>query len=141
MPTYNGLRIAMGLSAKTSFAEVSSSATVQAKLAQVYPAVDEIDPWVGALAEDREADSSVGELVGAILQDQFTRLIQGDPFFWKWDPDLQALGELGDFSADITRQEEVLGRPLWNADQVTMTKVIEDNTIHSNLNANAFKVL
>lgn len=125
LPTYNGLRIAMGLSAKTTFAQVTSSASLQAKLATVYVTVDEIDPWVGALSEDRESGSSVGELVGAVIQDQFTRLIQGDPFFWKWDPDLQNLGAFNSF---------------WSPDQVTMSKLIQDNTIHSNLNSNAFRV-
>jgi Animal haem peroxidase len=144
LPTYNGLRVAMGLSAKTTFAQVTSSASLQAKLAKVYATVDDIDPWVGALSEDREAGSSVGELVGAILQDQFTRLIQGDPFFWKWDPDLQA--QFGNSGSEMVLLSLRQGGPsgvsgFWNPDQVTMSKLIQDNTIHSNLNSNAFRVV
>ena len=53
MLSYNGIREAMGLPRKVSFAEVTSNVELQAKLASVYTDVDAIDGWVGALAEGR----------------------------------------------------------------------------------------
>jgi peroxidase len=43
---------------------------------------------VGALSEDRLEGANVGELIKAGLVDQFTRLRDGDRFFYTSDPDL-----------------------------------------------------
>src|SRR5262249_22094256 len=48
-----------------------------------YQNVNNIDLWVGALAEDHVAGSSTGPLIRAALIDQFTRLRDGDSFFYK----------------------------------------------------------
>jgi len=42
--------------------------------------VDNIDPWVGLLAEDHVAGASVGPSAMAIITNQFTRLRDGDLF-------------------------------------------------------------
>ncbi|CAB9518520.1 Peroxidasin homolog [Seminavis robusta] len=115
---YNDVRESIGLSRKVNFANVTSDIGLQAKLEQVYSSVDEIDAWIGGLAEDHESGSACGELVGAILEDQFTRLITGDPFFWTWDPDLQNAPGLNGF---------------WDPRQVTLAGVIQDNTVHSDI--------
>jgi hypothetical protein len=44
--------------------------------------VDEVDAWVGALAEEHVASLPVGELVMATLFDQFRSLRDGDRFFY-----------------------------------------------------------
>lgn len=81
---YNTFRIALGLTPAASFADVSSDATVQARLASAYLDVNEIDPWVGALSEDHVSSSAlVGELLFAGLVEQFTRLRDGDPDWYR----------------------------------------------------------
>jgi len=81
--TYNQTRAAYGLSEANEWADMTSNIEVQAALASVYDSVDDVDLWVGMLVEDQLLDSSLGELVNAILSDQFTRLRDGDRFFWK----------------------------------------------------------
>src|SRR5262249_46168036 len=74
---------AYGLSAVTAFNQISSDPTIQAKLQQLYQNVNNIDLWVGALAEDHVAGSSTGRLIRAGLIDQFTRLRDGDRFWYQ----------------------------------------------------------
>src|SRR5204863_625191 len=80
---YNAVRVAYGLPAVTSFSQISSDPTIQTKLQQLYQNVDNIDLWVGALAEDHVPGTSTGPLIRAGLIDQFTRLRDGDSFFYK----------------------------------------------------------
>ncbi len=83
LPSYNALRVAYGLSAKTSFAQVSADPTTQSRLSGVYATVDDIDAWVGGLAEDHLPGAMVGELVHAVLEDQFERVRDGDRFWYE----------------------------------------------------------
>src|SRR4029077_14461539 len=49
---YNSMSAAYGLPRVTSFAQITSNVTVQHQLQQLYGSVDNIDAFVGALAED-----------------------------------------------------------------------------------------
>jgi hypothetical protein len=80
---YNAVRVSYGLPAVTSFSQISSNPTIQAKLQQLYQNVDNIDLWVGALAEDHVAGTSTGRLIRVGLIDQFTRLRDGDSFWYQ----------------------------------------------------------
>jgi hypothetical protein len=82
LPDYNTLRAAYGLPRVTSFAQITSNVQVQQKLQQLYGSVDKIDAFVGALAEDHVAGADVGPLTKAVLANQFTRLRDGDRFFY-----------------------------------------------------------
>lgn len=86
LPDYNTIRVAYGLPAVTSFADISSDPTTQAVLASLYTDVNDIDAWVGALAEDHLPGTSLGPLVAMGLIDQFTRLRDGDRFWYRNDP-------------------------------------------------------
>jgi hypothetical protein len=77
------MRENFGLARKTSFADVTSDPVLQAKLAACYATVDDIDAWIGSLAEDHYNGGQVGELNFAILRDQFTRLRDGDRFWYQ----------------------------------------------------------
>ncbi len=81
--SYNDTRLAHGLAARTSFAEISSNPEIVARLSNTYSSVDDIDLWVGALAEDHVNGGMVGELVFTVLREQFTALRDGDRFFYK----------------------------------------------------------
>jgi len=83
LPGYNQVRAAYGLPRVTSFAGISSDPAVQAKLAAVYTSPDDVDVWVGGLAENHVPDAMVGPTFSAILRDQFERLRDGDRFWYE----------------------------------------------------------
>ena len=88
IPDYNTLREAYGLNRVTSFSQITSNVDVQNKLSALYDSVDVIDPWVGGIVEDHVTDSAVGPLFTEILKDQFTRLRDGDRFWYEINPSL-----------------------------------------------------
>ena len=83
LSSYNDTRAALGLGRVSSFAQISSDANVQAKLASVYASVDDVDLWVGGLAEDAVNGSILGETFFTIVRDQFSRLRDGDRFWYE----------------------------------------------------------
>src|SRR5207302_8218847 len=112
------MRAAYGLPHVTSFAQITSNVQVQQELQQLYGTVDNIDAFVGALAEDHVRGADVGPLTRAVLVDQFTRLRDGDRFFYlneRFSP-----GEL----------KMLRG--------TSLSKVIERNTGITNLQDNVF---
>lgn len=88
LPNYNDVRLAYGLSPVSSFAEITENVDVQLALERAYKHVDEIDPWVGGICEDHVPGANVGELIMTAIQDQFTRSMDGDWFFYLDDKDL-----------------------------------------------------
>lgn len=83
LPSYNEVRAAFGLAPKPDIASIHpGNATVAARLSEAYGGVERIDPWVGGLAEKPVGQGLVGELVRRVLVDQFTRLRDGDRFFY-----------------------------------------------------------
>jgi hypothetical protein len=123
---YNQVRQAYGLSAVTSFAQITSNVTVQHELRMAYGTtadghdnVAAVDPFVGGMAEDHAAGSNLGPLFTRALVDQFTRLRNGDRFF---------------YLNDSFTSEEV---SLLNQ-APTLARVIEANTNVTNLQADVF---
>lgn len=117
IPDYNSLRAAYGLKKVTSFAEITPDKELQSELQRVYGSVDKIDAWVGGLAEKHVAGGSMGELFSRILIDQFTRLRDGDRFWYQ-----------NQFSKDQAQQ---IG-------QTTLAEIIRRNTTLTNLQSNVF---
>lgn len=117
LPSYNQARIDLGLSPVTSFSDITSNAELASRLEAVYGDVDNIDVWIGGLAEDHLPNSSMGELFTTILVDQFERLRDGDRFWYE-----------NVFSGDELLQLE----------QTTLAGVISRNTSISGLQQNAF---
>jgi peroxidase len=114
---YNSVREAYGLERATSFDEISSDPEVQQKLEALYGSVDNIDLWVGTLAEDHLPGSSVGQLSQTIIADQFARLRDGDRLWFE-----------NIFS----------GRQLQQLENTTLADVISRNTTVNNLQENVF---
>ena len=83
IPSYNDARAALGLNRATSFADISSSVDIQARLATAYSSVDDIDAWVGGLAEDHVSGALIGELNFTVLKQQFEALRDGDRFWYE----------------------------------------------------------
>ena len=81
--SYNQTREAFGLVPAGNFADINSDPDVQANLAEVYTSVDDIDLWVGGLAESPVRGALVGPTLRAILADQYERLRDGDRFWYE----------------------------------------------------------
>ena len=83
LPSYNDARRALGLPAATDFTDVSSDPELQGRLRAAYADVEQIDLWVGGLAEDQVPGAMVGELFHAILSEQFQVLRDADRFWYR----------------------------------------------------------
>lgn len=82
LPSYNVVRRAFGLERAADFAEVTSDPDLQAKLAAAYARVDDVDLWVGGLAEDPLPDAMVGELLTTVIAEQFEALRDADRYWY-----------------------------------------------------------
>jgi hypothetical protein len=81
---YNQTRLDFGLTAMTDFSQISSDPDVAAALATAYDGdINNIDVFAAAISEDQIAGGSVGELLHTVLVDQFTRLRDGDRFYYE----------------------------------------------------------
>src|SRR5207302_7806943 len=80
---YNTTRAAFGLPKVTSFAQITSNPALRAKLQSLYGTVNNIDLWVGVLAENHVPGASVGPTLQRIMADPFTRLRYGDRFWYE----------------------------------------------------------
>jgi hypothetical protein len=117
LASYNDTRVALGLSRLTSFDQISSDAQTVGNLKSVYASVDDVDLWVGGLAEDHVAGSNLGPTFQKILVDQFTRLRDGDRFWFE-----RALSN--------TDLQMVRG--------MTLANIVKANTDLTNLQSNVF---
>jgi peroxidase len=85
----NQTREALGLSPYTDFNQITSDPTVVANLQKAYGSVDNVDLFIGGLAEDHVDGAMVGPTYEAILTKQFVGLRDGDNFWWqnqRFDP-------------------------------------------------------
>ncbi len=83
LPGYNQVRRDLRLRPAVDFSDISANPEVQDRLAAIYENVEQIDVWVGGLAEDHLHDALVGETFYVILKDQFERLRDGDRFWYQ----------------------------------------------------------
>lgn len=82
LPSYNDARLALGLAPAQTFEDISSDPAVLVRLQEAYADVDEIDLWVGGLAEDRYRRSMLGESFHKLVRAQFVALRAGDRFWY-----------------------------------------------------------
>ncbi len=106
LPSYNAIRAAYGLSPAQSWADISSDPDVQARLSLTYATVDDVDVWVGALAEDH-VSGMVGELVFWALTDQFEALRDGDRFWYQRSLTPSELQEVTSLASIIRRNSSI----------------------------------
>ena len=116
---YNSTRAAYGLNRVESFDQITSDVSLQQKLTSLYGSVDNIDLWVGLMAEDHQDDASVGELTSKIIADQFQRTRDGDRFFYR--------NVLNDLEIE-------------SLERSTLADVIERNTSIEGLQENVFSM-
>lgn len=82
LASYNDARWALGFQPAASFADISSDPVVQARLASVYADVEEVDLWVGTLAEDPVNGGHLGSMAVTVIAMQFAALRDGDRYFY-----------------------------------------------------------
>jgi hypothetical protein len=85
IPGYNILRQSYGLSSYNNFTDITNNTTISSGLESLYDSVDDIDPWIGGLAEDHISGSNLGELFSTIIKTQFMNVRDGDRFYYKND--------------------------------------------------------
>jgi len=113
LPSYNDTRERLGLSRVTSFDQITSDSETQARLASIYINTDQIDLWVGGLAEDHRQAAIVGELFFRILKRQFEVLRDGDRFWYQRYLTRAELAQVRNVRlADIIRRNTRIGQEL-----------------------------
>lgn len=89
--SFSDLRTAVGLDGISSFAELGADPETTNELQQLYGSIDRMDLWVGLLAEAPEPGRGLlGPTARAVLIEGFSRLRDGDRFFYAWDPGTRA---------------------------------------------------
>lgn len=80
---YNTVRKQLGLKAIASFEEITADPDVICKLRRLYGSVDNIDLFVGGLAEQHIRGGEVGETFAKIIEMTFLRIRKGDHFWYE----------------------------------------------------------
>jgi hypothetical protein len=114
---YNTTRAAYGLPKVTSFDQITSNTTLRAELQQLYGSVDNIDLWVGMLAEDHVPGGSVGALVQRIVATQFENIRDGDRLWF---------------------ENQYSGLALFGLEHITLEDIVRRNTVNNDLQDNVF---
>lgn len=81
--TLNETRIALGLKPYTSFAEITSDAATAAALKAAYGDVNNVELWIGGLAENHLSGAMVGQTFDVIISRQFQNLRDGDRLWYQ----------------------------------------------------------
>ncbi|XP_021033325.1 eosinophil peroxidase [Mus caroli] len=112
LPGYNAWRRFCGLSQPRNLAQLSrvlKNQDLARKFLRLYKTPDNIDIWVGAIAEPLLPGARVGPLLACLFENQFRRARDGDRFWWqKW----------GVFTK---RQRKALRR-------ISLSRIVCDNT-------------
>lgn len=84
IPTYNQLRVFLGLRPVHSFYQITRDFSLASKLSNVYNGeLSKVDAWIGGLAERHLRGSSLGPLFSHLWMDQFARSRDGDRFYFE----------------------------------------------------------
>lgn len=107
LPSYNDVRKGLGMRPVRSFNDINPDAAE--RLALVYETPDDLDLWITGLCEKKVRGSMVGPVYQKILVDQFTRLRDGDRFYYKHSlpRDMVELVEKQTLATIIRRNTEI----------------------------------
>ncbi|XP_019591965.2 lactoperoxidase isoform X1 [Rhinolophus sinicus] len=86
MPGYNSWRGFCGLSQPQTLEELNAvlkNEVLAKKLLDVYGTPDNIDIWIGGIAEPLVERGTVGPLLACLLGKQFQQIRDGDRFWWE----------------------------------------------------------
>ncbi|KAK2837241.1 hypothetical protein Q5P01_014453 [Channa striata] len=88
IPGYNKWRGFCGLTQPKTLSElaiVMNNSVLAKNLMDLYGTPDNIDVWLGGVAEPFVPGGRVGPLLGCLISKQFARIRQGDRFWWEND--------------------------------------------------------
>lgn len=131
LPDYNTLRESIGLERLTSFDQMTSNESLAEMFELVYGSPDNADPWIAMISEDHVPGTMTGETTYAILVDQFTRLRDGDRFYFEnaiSDQDLvdeikaTRLSDIIERNTDLDVQDEVF----WTRDTLVFRNGLDN---------------
>ena len=88
LPDYNTVRAGFGLPRIESFSTMTNNPWLNQVLEDVYGDINNVDAWVGLLAEDHMSDALFGRTVMRIMEKQFSILRDGDRYYYEIDPGL-----------------------------------------------------
>lgn len=83
LPSYNAIRIKFGRPKVVRFDQISSDKDVQSALESAYGSPRNVEAWIGLVAEDHAPGSSMGPTMLAIWRREFTRIRDGDRFYYE----------------------------------------------------------
>jgi hypothetical protein len=124
--SYNDLREAFGLARKATFEDISTDAETVARLKAVYASVDEIEAFVGSLAEDPVPKGSMGELLSASLCEAMVLARDGDDFWFESFTEDELFTIVRTKFSDIIAMNEPKAHAPALPSNVFLTKSIED---------------
>ncbi|KAM9320282.1 myeloperoxidase [Gastrophryne carolinensis] len=122
LPGYNAWRRYCGLSAPqnvTALAQVLNNKPLAQAFMKLYGTPENIDIWIGAVAEPLLPNARVGELLACLIGDQFRRTRDGDRFYYE---------NYGQFTNGQRRSIAL----------ATMSRIICDNTRITQVPRNVF---
>ena len=119
LPDLNRVRTAYGLPPHETFADLTNDVELQLALDATYGDINNVDPWVGMLAENHVPGATVGETAHAVILLQFRNLRDGDRFWY---------------------QRDLRGQELRSVERSTLRRVIARNTGVRQLQSNVFYV-
>ncbi len=87
LPDYNRVRTHYLGAPATSWEDITTDPEMQSRLQAAYGNnINDLDLWVGLMAEDHIHGGEVGPTMAAVIKDQFERLRDGDRFYYEIDP-------------------------------------------------------
>ena len=86
LPDYNSARLFIRAEQARRFSDITSVDSLADSLQMLYKSVNNVDLWIGILAEDHLPGKSVGRTLNAMLKAQFENLRDGDYYFYLNDP-------------------------------------------------------
>lgn len=130
LPNFNTVRRRFRLRPVKRFRGLTSNLGLQNRLSTVYRKPDDIDIWIALLAEDHEPRSSLGATMLRIWVAEFTRLRDGDRFFYE---------RRGHFSKALVKAFPRLAK--LRKEKNTMRRIIlrNSNIASSDLQQNIFR--
>ena len=115
IPSYNEMRDVLGLDRHVDFSDITSDTEIQQELEDTYGDIDDIDLWIGGLAEDPliRQGSQMGELFREMNIVQFEAFRDGDRFWYENDLTDDEMDRVeGTTLADVIRANTDIGNEI-----------------------------
>ena len=104
---YNTLRSESGFAKLNNFNDLTDDPNEAILLENLYGDINNLDAWVGMLAEKHVPGTMFGELVNDVIEKQFQNLRDGDRFYYENDP---ALSDSRKAAIKATRLHDIIMR-------------------------------